>query len=204
MYHTDKKTDPALSEILKVAFPNCKLKQYTVEVSNTVPISGTYWSGGSRNSYVAVNLENMETLNLPHLNPPQFGGPTENPIVNLLEQTCQVCVVKLSNVGMREYVTFYFAPDNVNKFLTDKSGDSLSNNEKIVLFATRNLKSSYAGIKNYRFNEANTYTGITLKQWNESVDSLIDKGLLRKNKSITPAGKNAVNSINHFYELTNV
>lgn len=204
MYYTDKKTDPKLSEILGVAFPNCKLKQFQVETAEQVELYGTYWDGGNRNSYSAVNLETMETINLPHFDPPQFGGPVKNPIISLIDQSAQVCIVKLSNVGMRQYITFYFAPENTTKFLQDDSSNSLSKNEKIVLFATKSLKSSYGGIKNYRFSEANSYTGISLSQWETALESLINKNLLRKNKSITPAGRNAVNKINSFYDLQNV
>ena len=200
MYYTDKKTDPKLSEILAVAFPNCKLRQYRVESREKVSITGTYWNSGCRNSFVAVDLESMEKIDLPHFNPPNFGGPQEDPVIDLTTQSKQVCIVEHSQSGTHEYITFYFNPSNITGFFKPDS-NSLSKNEKIVLYATRSLKSSYAGIKEYRFKEANSATGITKLEWNDCVGDLIAKKYLRKNKSITPAGKNAIEDIWGFHQI---
>lgn len=194
MYYTDKKTDPFLAKVLAVAFPACKKTQYKVCATEKVYITGTYWSGGCRNSFVAVNLLTLEKVNLPHFNPPQFGGPSEDPYFDLSTQSVPVGIVELSNVGMSEYITFHLHPHNVQRFIA-KSDGSVSLNEKIVLYATRSLKSSYGGISNYRFHEAHQATGITQQDWDDCIQSLIHRKLLRKNKSITPAGKNVVENL---------
>lgn len=198
-YFTDKKTDPKLSEILAVAFPKCKLRQYSVNVSEQISISGTYWDGGCRNSYVAVDLVTLEKVDLPHFNPPQFGGPAKDYVFDLVnnQSNRQVCVVEHTQSGVKEYITFHFAPDNVSKLITTQQSD-LTNNEKIVLFATRSLVSSYGGDSNYRYNSAFDATKISKQEWNDAIISLIDKKLLRRNKSITPAGKNAIGNLNYW------
>lgn len=45
-----------------------------------VHISGTYWDGGSRSDWFLVKLATKEVRPLAHQNPPQFGGPKEDPI----------------------------------------------------------------------------------------------------------------------------
>lgn len=74
----------------------------------------------------------------------------------------------------------------------DFSAPFLKREEKIVLAATRSLKSSYGGVKNYRFVEARRETGISAESWESAVKALQDKGLLRYDRAITPAGRNAI------------
>ena len=81
-------------------------------------------------------------------------------------------------------------PQAVAKML-DEVPEDISKNEKIVLVATRSLKSSYAGEKDFRFNEARRVTGITKEEWNEAKQSLISKGFLSKTGRITNRGRNA-------------
>lgn len=49
-----------------------------------VRLSGAYWDGGSRSDYFLVNMKTMECVALPHTNPPQFGGPKEDPVQHIL------------------------------------------------------------------------------------------------------------------------
>jgi len=42
----------------KAAFPAYKGRKFSLQVSETVDMGQGYWSGGSRSSYVAVNLAN--------------------------------------------------------------------------------------------------------------------------------------------------
>ena len=80
--------------------------------------------------------------------------------------------------------------ESITKMLPEKP--VLSDDEITVLKYTSSLKSSYAGIKNYRFHEAHRNTGISLDNWNTTKQALIDKKLLRKNGSITADGRNAI------------
>lgn len=90
----------------------------------------------------------------------------------------------------RTWVTVYAHPDSITKSLEEEV--KLSKAELVVLVATRSLKSSYAGISNYRFHEAQRQLGITLDQWERAKSSCISKGLLNARGAITTAGKNAV------------
>ena len=92
--------------------------------------------------------------------------------------------------GRRDSIEIHSPLINIVKSLTEEI--PLTNDEMIVLIATRSLKSSYAGIPDYRFREANRQRGITLEQWNVAVAALQQKGLLNKAKAITIKGKNIV------------
>ena len=76
----------------------------------------------------------------------------------------------------------------------DTSKAALSQAEKIVLCATPFLKSSWGGFPNLRYREAHSKTGITRIEWDTAVDSLQEKGLLDKRKSLTVEGKAVINS----------
>lgn len=68
----------------------------------------------------------------------------------------------------------------------------LTVDEKIVLSATRSLKSSYNGLSNYRFHEASQTTGITQARWGAALGSLKARKLLNAAGAITDEGKNAI------------
>jgi hypothetical protein len=67
----------------------------------------------------------------------------------------------------------------------------LTEDEEIVLVATRSLKASYGGVSNYRLSEARRYTGIDLHRWETAKAMLIAKKLLNKAGAITVEGRNA-------------
>jgi len=96
--------------------------------------------------------------------------------------------------GMRKYVTAYVHPSVFAAMVKQLSvsQDTLEFNERVVLYATRSLKSSYAGDGQYRLHEALRQTNITVSEWNLAVGDCIAKGYLAKNKSITVAGRNAI------------
>ena len=64
--------------------------------------------------------------------------------------------------------------------------------ELIVLRYTAHYKNTYSGESNIRFTRANKATGITARDWEAVQASLIDDGLLRKNKSITDTGRQVI------------
>lgn len=66
----------------------------------------------------------------------------------------------------------------------------LSDDERTVLRYTQSLKSSYAGIKNYRFSESNRETGITLERWDAAKKNLIAGKFLNAVGAITDKGRN--------------
>lgn len=191
MIYIDPKDEKFLQQIAKLAFPDYKGRDYRVSVLEELTLGHTYWDEGTKYEYVAVSLtESLKKISLPLFNPPQFGGPLKHPTINLVNQSVPTCMVE-RYYGRINYLNFYLAPGSVSQQLTEQT-ESLSQDEKIVLIATRSLKSSYGGVSDYRFHEANRARGISRKNWEEAVSSLIFKGLLRKNKSITPKGRNLV------------
>jgi len=56
--------------------------------ATSVTLYGTYWSGGSRNTYTAVDLATGKVATAAQFNPPQFGGPAESPTVDIPEGVC--------------------------------------------------------------------------------------------------------------------
>ena len=45
--------------------------------------NNTYWDGGSRSTYVVVNVDGNTISALPQYAPPQFGGPSDPPRVDV-------------------------------------------------------------------------------------------------------------------------
>lgn len=73
---------PSLKALINVALPYRKTKAF-VTLADTVTLSGTYWDGGSRSTYTAVNIATLRVATAKQYNPPQFGGPTMAPKVEL-------------------------------------------------------------------------------------------------------------------------
>jgi hypothetical protein len=45
--------------------------------TDKVRLTGTYWDGGSRSTYTAINIATLETGRAEQYAPPQFGGPSK-------------------------------------------------------------------------------------------------------------------------------
>jgi hypothetical protein len=100
-------------------------------------------------------------------------------------------IVIQESEGYRPSILIYVHPNNVTKLIPMDNAPELPWIEKTVLIFTKSLKSSYAGIKNYRYHEAHRESGITLAEWEAAKVSLIIKGFLNKAGAITVDGRNA-------------
>lgn len=98
--------NPEMKRIVRAAFPSYKKHEVALSFAETVTISGTYWDGGSRSTYIAVEINTLRTLGAPHYNPLQFGGPKENPKVEIP-----------AGVAILEGGTFCGKPATVHVFL---------------------------------------------------------------------------------------
>lgn len=78
--------------------------------ATTVTLSGTYWSGGSRSDYWLVDLNTNQAQPLAHANPSQFGGPVQDPEIQL--QPNQVVVKTGVFCGKPATPTIYPHPDS--------------------------------------------------------------------------------------------
>lgn len=168
-----------LPSILLSIFPGYYGTKFQVKPVTSVTVTDTQWSGGTRYTWKYVNLLNGAFL--------PIKGDGYSP---LMENYC-FAVHKFFQ-GDDLGITFYVHPSNMNMLVRHKV--ELTTDEQIVLVVTKSCKSSYGGIKDFRFHEAHRQYGIERGPWLAAIESCIKKGLLRSNKSLTPAGRNAVES----------
>jgi hypothetical protein len=68
------KTAPEVSAIIRAADPSYRKQKAALYARESLALSGTYWDGGSRNTYTAVDLSTLRAVAAPQFDPPQFGG----------------------------------------------------------------------------------------------------------------------------------
>ncbi len=177
-------------EVVEVAlklFPSYSGRKFEVRVFQGPQRLDSCWSGGSRDYWALINLATGKMGFVP-----ENGTPFTDQIGELQSLPLN-CVLGCHTIfcGKDLGITLYVHPDNIKCYQIEAL-DTLTREEKIVLVATRCLKSSYAGISNYRFHEAHEDTGIILEDWNIAKASCQAKGLLNKAGAITESGRNAV------------
>ena len=183
MVHYIDKPDEAIKHICLVAFPEWRGKK--IKLNTSIPSClNSYWDGGSKDSYVFVELATMKTAHLP-TNHPFFEKNNPRDLDRL--PAGMVLVEHFICCGKDAGLTIYINVDELVSLLPAKM--ELTEDEKMVLHFTRAYKSSYAGIKDYRFREASRH-GITQERWDAAKASCISKGLLNKAGAITASGKN--------------
>lgn len=106
---------PELTRVIRAVAPKYRKHKVIVNVTESVTLHGTYWSGGSRSTYHAVNLSNMVCSGSPRYNPPQFGGPQADPQVVLPEGAAIVSLGVFC--GKTATATIFLNPANVAKLL---------------------------------------------------------------------------------------
>ena len=79
MLEVKPKDCPVAARIL--AAINYRKHRACIKVRETVKISGTYWDGGSRSEYTAVQISSGQSITGMRFDPPQFGGPSSDPVV---------------------------------------------------------------------------------------------------------------------------
>jgi len=180
-----EKPDKMIRKIVKATFPQYKGRKF--KLSTEIPSQlNSYWNGGSIDSYVFYELNTEKILNVGS-NHPIF--ETRNPR-DIKKIPIGIVIVKHSICcGKDAGITIYANNIDVVPMLLPVI--NLTPEEKIVLEYTRYYKSSYAGIKNYRFHKAKI-TGISLEEWENAKASLIEKKMLNKRGAITSTGKNAI------------
>lgn len=169
-------------------------RKFRIKVTDQpVRLSNTFWSGGTRSTYALVDLDTGAALVASGnaLDPPQFGGKedikVEIPPNHALREHSMFC-------GEDMGLTFYLRPENAAAFLPEPT--DLTPAEQCVLEYTARRKAHYAGENRFDMHVSESrwrdYEPFSQDDWNAAVESLIDRKLLRKNKAITPAGRNAV------------
>ena len=179
------RNDPFLRQIVDKAAPRFNGKAVTLE-EETHPVDVTsMWSEGYKDYFTFINLATMQVKEVPETNPMQGKPPAPMSIPP------GFALVEHSYMGTRQGVTIHVNPENMSKLIQAPTAD-LSWAEKVVLVATRSLKSSYAGDNQARFHGAQRETGITADEWLEAKATLTSKKLLNAAGAITTAGRNAL------------
>jgi hypothetical protein len=177
---------------LRGTYSGKKFKAVVV-TSVTIPADAGLWSDGSRDRYHGVAIETGAAMAFPG----QAASPWDH------RQDCTVtlepgfAIVRHSVMCGADYgLTFYVHPDNAAKLLPAPAPE-LTDFERIVLEATRSLKSSYNGRDRYQMAcvDCLPYGAVpkmTRTEYSAAKETLRQKGLLNKAGAITPAGRNAV------------
>jgi hypothetical protein len=167
-------------------------RTFKAVITESVTLSDTYWSGGTRSTYQAVNLDTGQRYspNQADCAPHHFGGKLEGVTFQIPPRT--VIVEHVIFCGKDHGITLHARAEDIQPTLP--AAVTLSTDEQTVLAATVGLKSSYGGIPNFRWHEANKSTGITLDRWDAAKAACIARGWLNKAGAITTAGRNAVGS----------
>jgi hypothetical protein len=66
---------PELTRVIRCAKADYRKRHAFVYVRDNVELSNTYWDGGSRSTYTAVNLATGQASTAEQYAPQQFGGP---------------------------------------------------------------------------------------------------------------------------------
>lgn len=173
-------------------------KKFRLVTTETVDVTyNAYWSGGSKSTYTFINLGSMEFKQSPTMHPvfdTRYQGADNVTLIPGI-----VCVEHSYFCGKDMGLRFFVCPGGLDPRLLPAKVESLTLDEKIVLYATRSCKSSYNGIKDYRFYCAtHQNNGITWDRWIAAKASLIERKLLNKAGAITVDGRNAIGDILHW------
>ena len=108
-------SSPELARIVRAADNSYRKREASLQVRETVCLSNTYWDGGSRSTYVAVDLVTLRSSAAEQFAPGAFGGPAAAPMVRIPEgiaivQTGVFC-------GKTANATVYINPVNAAQLL---------------------------------------------------------------------------------------
>jgi hypothetical protein len=190
MYMAIDPNEKTVRQIISAAYPDYKGKKVSLHPTENPINVKSYWDGGTRSYFVFVRLDNMLASGEV---PAQSMFDRQIIGAEAVKLPAGVVCVERHYYGNSESITIHCPAESVNG-LALPAPVQVSRDEEIVLTATRSLKSSYAGIPNYRFHEARRDTGITLEQWETAKAGLISRGLLDKRGALTIAGRNAAGS----------
>ena len=175
-------------ETAALAFPSYKGRTYRLDNSGAPVNVRSYWAGGSRDYYAAVNLSTGERLPVPANGSGFDGGPIAPngvtvPPGYLIAQHSISCGVDMG-------ITLPVPPGTALAFLP--SPETLTASERLVLDYTSRLKNTYAGETDIRYRQANRDHGIAKADWETAKAALISRRLLNKAGAITVSGRNAL------------
>ena len=183
----DEATQGAL-HLMRAAFPSYMGRKFKLVVTDAPQDVRSYWDGGSRGYFRFVALA---TGRVSDSVPAQ--SAFDQPIAGADR------VILPNGVGLVEHCFFVgndmglrliIRPENAAPLLP--AAVDLATDERIVLAATRDLKSSYAGIHDYRYHDRGRTMG--RDRWDAAKAACTARGLMNKAGAITPAGRNALST----------
>lgn len=181
--------EPLVRTIVNKAFPSYTGNKFKLRITDSVNASSS-WQGGSRDYFVFVQLDGMKVSNeMPAQS--QFDKAVPG-LKNVGLRDGVVCVKHSIFCGKDMGITIYISESNAVPLLP--APVELTEAERIVLIATRTLKSSYDGRK-IREEEAARY-GVNKELYETAKASLIARRFLNKAGAITVDGRNAVEGHN--------
>jgi hypothetical protein len=173
-------------------------RKFSAEITESVIIPSTagLWDGGSREFYKLVQLSDGQVIEFPGQNAAPW-DPRNERRVQIKPGYAVVCHSIFCGKDMGLH--YYIHPQNATALLPAKA--DLTSLEKLILEATRSLKSSYMGrdryqmkLEDYRYS-ADAKNGIafpTRAEWEQAKADLYGKGYLNKAGAITVKGRNAI------------
>lgn len=181
-----KMSDPTVRDIIRTTFPDYNGKNVTARIQETVVLYGTMWDDGSKREYKLLRLSDMRVIDIEDA-PYMETSRLHEAEIKMEPGLVVVCLNHFRGTKRLEIIS---SAENITPMLS--APNDLTEDEKTVLVATRSLKSSYAGIKDYRFLEAKRRRGITRERWDEAMNLLKSKKYLSSSGAITVDGRNAV------------
>ncbi len=176
-----RRSDPTVERLIQATFPAFRGKTVRAHIETSVEFYGSYWSDGAKRQYKLVRLDNLNVFPIPD-HPYMQESPGHDQTYELPPGV--VCVVlDYSRAG--QSIEIISGAANIQPLLPPPT-EVLTEDEKRVLVVTRSLKSSYGGIKDYRFHES----GLSRERYDTAKAILIAKKLLNKAGAITVEGRN--------------
>ena len=180
---------PEVIEMARCAFPAYTGRSFAIQPFAGEMATRSCWDGGSRDYWCLLNLATRKTWHVPENGTPFVNGGKSFKVGRLPANIALAHrrIFRGRDIG----ITLYLNPANIRADMIPAK-PVMEWAESVVLAATRSLKSSYAGIKNYRFHEARSETGITETEWNAAKEACIRKGWLNRAGAITDDGRNVI------------
>jgi hypothetical protein len=180
---------------LRGAYDGRKFKAVVCE-SVEIPVTAGLWDGGSRDFYKAIDLATGQVGHGSFQDEAPWGNRQAR---QFKIEPGLVVVMHSIFCGQDMGLTFYMHPQNATALLPARA--DLTSLEKMILEATRSLKSSYMGrdryqmkLEDYRYSAdaKNSIAFPTRAEWEQCKADLYGKGYLNKAGAITVKGRNAI------------
>lgn len=182
MIYITEKSAPEVVVLGRRAFPSYTGKQFKFQPFKGPKSLASYWSGGSRDSFVFVAINPTVTGKI-HIG--DNGGHPAQPDAQSIEKLALGVALVEHTIfcGKDMGLTIYLNPEDINQKMLPVGEVILSPPERLCLVITCHRKAAY------RREEASRH-GLGEKRWDAAVKKLIARGLLAKNGAITAEGRN--------------